>query len=220
MTIKEKYRLKKFAERNPIYGDNFLTDALLNAMGGKQFNIKKETSPLGVETNLVHILSNPNDNRPIDPDNLFIGKDGIQAFKYLYKGSPWIQQINKDNIAHEKRLAKFNELLTKDKALSWFTSPKEKFKVQRLIKEKAPIVEASAEQINRMKDLLNSNDPVAGRKNIDNFAAYVDHVNNSKVKDLMFNVGYGAAGVAAGGGLVYLLHKLLSKKKKNKKVVK
>ena len=42
---------------------------------------------------------------------------------------------------------------------------------------------------------------------------------NIKNKDLFKYLGYGAAGLAAGGGLVYLLHKLLSKTKNKKNKV-
>ena len=61
------------------------------------------------------------------------------------------------------------------------------------------------------------------KKNNDSFkneSKKLDTTNKEKQKinnkDLFKYLGYGAAGLAAGGGLVYLLHKLLSKKKKKK----
>ena len=222
MTIKEKYRLKKFADRNPVYGDNWLSDSLTNVIGDSLFSYDREIKPDGVTVesySQTRPYAGKNDKYVLDPKNLFIAKDGPQAINYINKGSPWVQQLNKDNIAQSKRLAKYQQLIDKDKSLSWFTSPQEKFKVQRLIKEKAPIVAAGNEQMDRVAKLLKGDK----NKNIDSFLRYADFKNQSLkdeyLKNIAKDIGYGAAGLAAGGGLVYLLHKLLSKKKNKKNKV-
>ena len=209
MTIKEKYYLNKFAKSNPVYGihpvysdpdpffgRNSLSDSLFSAKA----NIESKSLSDAFKEQF------PNE---IEPKNLFIGKNGPQAIKYLLKGSPWVQQLNKDVAAQTNRIAKFQKLLDKDKALSWSDSPVEKFKVKSLIREKAPIVEAG----DTIKELVKGkNAPTAT-----DFMNYAKRENIRIAKDFLKNIGYGTAGLAAGGGLIYILNKLLSKNKKKDK---
>ena len=212
----KNYYFKKFAARNPIYGDNsWLGDALSKAMGNTTFDAGPDI--MAYRPDWISTTVNPNEKQlPIDPDNLFIAKNPIQAIKYKFTDSlsPFWQQLKKDKSAQHARKVKLNKLFNKlsDIKLDGESYPGEQAKIENLIKQKTKLVELGEEQLDRLSDVRYKNE-----NSYNGFLRYVDRKNDQKVSDLLRGLGYGAAGLAAGGGLVYLLHKLLSKKKKNKK---
>ena len=221
MTIKEKYYLKKFARFITDDEDINKSSVLYPSNRSSVLDINR---PSVLDINRSSVLYPSNRSSVLYPSN----RSNIVSHRTFIEYPDGTRIYPAPRVEIDRHSDKIPIVLdSKDKKNLKIMNDYFKdthFKLDSIREKNKPnITDAYSSYDDKIKFYNMLEDILEVKKNNDSFkneSKKLDTTNKEKQKinnkDLFKYLGYGAAGLAAGGGLVYLLHKLLSKKKNKK----